>query len=165
MMTLPLAYSARRDMRATRVTRHIDARRSKVYAAVIDPDAVSKWKFPTGMTIRVHQFEPREGGAIRISLTYETETDAGKTEANTDTYRGRFLELVPDERVVEVDEFETSDPALQGEMRITITLADDGGGTEVTGLHEGLPDGISLSDNEEGWRSALERLAALVETG
>jgi uncharacterized protein YndB with AHSA1/START domain len=73
------------------------------------------------------------------------------------------LELVPDERVVEVDEFETADPELRGEMKITITLADADGGTDVAAVHEGLPRGVSLADNEAGWRSSLARLAALAE--
>lgn len=134
-----------------------------MYAALVDADAVSQWKVPERMTCRVHEFDGREGGAFRISLTYEAPTDAGKTTAHTDTYRGRFVELVPNERVVEVDEFETADPALRGEMKITITLADVDGGTEVIGVHEGLPPGVSISDNEVGWQSSLARLAALVE--
>jgi hypothetical protein len=66
---------------------------------------------------------------------------------------------------VEVDEFETADPELQGKMTVTITLVDKDGGTEVAGRHEGLPPGISLADNELGWRMALRKLAALVEAG
>ena len=152
-------------MSSTRVTRHVKARRADVYAALVDPDAVARWKAPAGMTCHVHTFEPREGGTLRISLTYDAPTEAGKTSARTDTYRGRFVELVPNERVVEVDEFETTDPVLRGEMTITITLADADGGTEVTGLHEGLPPGVSIADNQAGWESALARLAALVEAG
>ena len=102
---------------------------------------------------------------LRISLTYEASTDAGKSSRHTDTYRGRFAELVRNERVVEVDEFETSDPAFAGEMRITITLADSDGGTDVLAVHEGLPAGLSSSDNEAGWQSSLARLATLVESG
>jgi hypothetical protein len=41
------------------------------------------------------------------------------------------VELVPNERVVEVDEFETADPAFRGEMKITISLVDSDGGTDV----------------------------------
>jgi hypothetical protein len=48
---------------------------------------------------------------------------------------------VPDERVVEVVEFETADPALRGEMTITIALADADGGTEVLAVHEGRRPG------------------------
>jgi uncharacterized protein YndB with AHSA1/START domain len=148
-------------MRSTKVSRHIASPRDVVFAAVLDQ---ARWKFPAGMTCEVHELELREGGAIRISLTYEDADATGKSSAHTDTYRGRFVEIVPDERVVEVDEFETNDPTLRGEMRATITLADtDDGGTLVTGLHEGVPPGVSLADNELGWSSAFERLAALVE--
>ena len=54
------------------------------------------------MTSHVHAFESREGGRFRISLTYDAPTGVGKTTAHTDTYRGRFVKRVPNERVVEV---------------------------------------------------------------
>jgi uncharacterized protein YndB with AHSA1/START domain len=117
------------------------------------------------MSCVLHEYDVRVGGRLRVSLTYETIDGVGKTSARTDTYHGRFVELVPGERVVEVDEFETGDPALRGEMRATFELRDADGGTEVVGLHENLPPGLSLEDNEAGWRSALDRLAALVEGG
>jgi uncharacterized protein YndB with AHSA1/START domain len=147
----------------TRVRLHVNAPPARVYAALTDPDQVARWKVPTGMTCEVHAFEAREGGTFRISLTYEEPGEAGKTSGGTDTYHGRFVELVPDERVVELDEFETDDPALQGEMRITFTLTGADGGTEIDAVHEGVPPGVPPADNEAGWRSALARLAALVE--
>jgi uncharacterized protein YndB with AHSA1/START domain len=104
-----------------------------------------------------------KGGALRISLTYDAPTGTGKTSAHTDTYHGRFLQLIPNERIVEVDEFETADPALRGEMTITITLEDAENGTDLVAVHDGLPDGVSLADNERGWEMALAKLAALVE--
>jgi uncharacterized protein YndB with AHSA1/START domain len=148
---------------STRITRRINAPRAKVYAALLDPAAIAKWRVPDGMTCRVHEFEPREGGALRVSLSYEAPTAAGKTTARTDTYHGRVVKLVPNEQVVEVDEFETADPTLRGEMTSTITLADADGGTELVAVHEGLPLGLSPTDNETGWRMALDKLAALVE--
>jgi uncharacterized protein YndB with AHSA1/START domain len=86
-----------------------------------------------------------------------------RTTAHTDTYHGRFVKFVPNGQIVEVDEFETEDPALRGEMTITITLTDADGGTDILAVHEGLPTGLSPSDNETGWRMALTRLAALVK--
>jgi uncharacterized protein YndB with AHSA1/START domain len=148
----------------TRVSRHLRAPRAAVYRALVDADAVARWKVPPGMTSTVHQFTGAEGGTFRISLTYDEADAVGKTTAHTDTYRGRFARLVPDELVVEVDEFETDDPALQGEMTITLTLRDADGGTELLAVHEGLPDGVSPADNETGWRLSLDRLAALVES-
>jgi len=62
-----------------------------------------------------------------------------------------------------VDEFETTDPALRGEMTISITLADIDGGTDVLAVHDGLPPSVPTADNEEGWRMAPGKLAALVE--
>ena len=118
---------------------------------------------PTGMTSHVRAFDARVGGLFRISLTYDSPTGTGKTTAHTDTYHGRFVKLVTDEQVVEVVEFETTDPALRGEMTITISLANAAGGTDVLAVHDGLPRGLSAADNEAGWRSSLAKLAALVE--
>jgi uncharacterized protein YndB with AHSA1/START domain len=150
-------------MTATRISQRVNAPRSKVYRALLDARAVATWMVPTGMTSHVHAFDPREGGAFRISLTYDAPTGTGKTTAHTDTYHGRFIELVPDEKVVEVVEFETTDPALQGEMTLTISLVDADGGTEILAVHDRLPPGLSPADNEAGWRSSLAKLAALVE--
>lgn len=152
-------------MSPTRITRRINAPRAAVYRALLDPHAVATWMVPDGMTSQVHAFEAREGGAFRISLTYDAPTATGKTTRHTDTYHGHFVKLVPDEQVVQVSEFETTDPAMQGEMTITFTLADADGGTEVVGVHEGLPRGVSPADNETGWRMSLAKLAALVESG
>src|SRR5712691_243762 len=107
-------------MSSTRITRLINAPRAAVYRALLDARAVATWKVPTGMTSHVHAFDGREGGSFRISLTYDAPTGTGKTTARTDTYHGRFVKLVPNELVVEADEFETTDPALRGEMTITI---------------------------------------------
>jgi len=147
----------------TRVQRHVNAPRAKVYRALLDADAVAIWMVPGGMTSQVHQFDAREGGMFRISLTYDAPTGTGKSTAHTDTYHGRFMKLVPDEQVVQVVEFETTDPALQGEMTIAITLSDAEGGTDVLALHDGLPPGLSPADNELGWQMSLVKLAGLVE--
>ncbi len=152
-------------MTTTRVTQHVNAPPAAVYRALIDADAVSHWMVPEGMTSHVHEFDAREGGVFRISLTYDAPTGTGKTTSHTDTFHGRFDELVPDQRVAEVVEFETTDAALSGEMTITYSLTATNGGTDVVGVHEGLPSGVSPADNELGWRMSLAKLAALVEAG
>ena len=152
-------------MSSTRISRRVNAPLSKVYRALLDARAVAMWMVPTGMTSHVHAFDPREDGSFRISLTYDAPRGTGKTTAHTDTYHGRFVKLVANEQVAEVVEFETTDPALRGEMTITITLAEADGGTEVLAVHDQLPPGLSTADNETGWREALAKLAALVEAG
>ena len=147
-------------MSTTRVTALLRAPRAAVYQALTDPAMIGRWRFPDGMTSVV---ELREDGGFRVTLTYEATDGQGKTTARSDTYRARFTHLVPAELVVEVNEFETADPQLAGEMTMTIGLRDSDGGTELLAVHEGLPDGVSPADNETGWRLSLDRLAALVE--
>jgi uncharacterized protein YndB with AHSA1/START domain len=151
------------DTSSTRISRRVHASRALVYRALLDPQAVATWRVPTGMTCHVHAFDAREGGSFRISLTYDEPTGTGKTTAHTDTYHGRFVKLVPNEQIIEVVEFEATDPALRGEMTITTRLVDAEGGTDIIAVHEGLPRGLSIADNEVGWQMALAKLAVLVE--
>jgi uncharacterized protein YndB with AHSA1/START domain len=150
-------------MYSTEVSRHVRAPRPAVYRALLDADAIARWRVPDGMSSEVHEFEAREGGSFRVSLTYDAPDGTGKSAAHTDTYHGHFRTLVPDERVVEVFEFETSNPALHGPMTMTTTLVDADGGTDVRIVHEGIPDEIPAADNETGTRMALANLARLVE--
>src|SRR5438552_7196129 len=152
-------------MSSTSVRRRVNAPCAIVYRALLHARAVATWMAPTGMTSHVHTFDAREGGSFRISLTYDAATGTGKTTAHTDTFHGHFVKLVTNEQVVEVVEFETTDPALRGEMTITYTLADADGDTDIPAVHDRLPRGLSTADKEGGWRSSLAKLAALVEVG
>ena len=153
-------------MPATRISTYLKAPRERVYRALVDAVDVQQWRFPSEMTCEIHEWDAREGGHVRVSLTYDAKDRDGKTHGQTDTYNGRFVTLVPNELVIEVDEFETVDPAFAGEMTMTIRLAEAAdGGTELLALHDGLPPAVSAADNGAGWREALSRLAALLETG
>lgn len=147
-----------------RISVILDAPRERVYRALIDPQAVREWMVPDGMTSNIHEFEAREGGSFRISLTYDEPTGTGKTTSHTDTYHGTFVTLQPGRKVVQRLEFETNDPSLQGEMITSFTLRDVGDRTELLATHDGLPSGISAEDNETGWRMSLNKLARLVQS-
>jgi uncharacterized protein YndB with AHSA1/START domain len=148
---------------STQASRHIRAPRSAVYRALLDAGAIAQWRVPAGMSSHVHEFDAREGGSFRVSLTYDAPTGTGKSASRTDTYRGHFVKLVPDEQVVEVFEFETADPDLRGEMTMTTMLTDADGGTDVLVVHEGVPDKVPPADNETGTQMALAKLAKLTE--
>ena len=150
-------------MTTTQVSRLIKAPRSQVYRALLDPEAVQRWMVPHGMTSEVHAFEPHEGGVFRISLTYDEPTDTGKTTSRTDSFHGRFVELVPDTKVVQVVEFETDDASVSGEMTISYRLSETAEGTQITGLHENVPPGVDPAQNELGWTISLGKLADLLE--
>jgi uncharacterized protein YndB with AHSA1/START domain len=152
-------------MYTTRMSRHVAAPPSAVYQALLDPGAVAQWRVPAGMTSQVHEFDPREGGRFRVSLSYNAPGQAGKSAERTDTYHGHFARLVPNARVVEVLQFETDDPALSAEMTMSTTLTEAADGTDVLVVHEGIPDQVPVADNELGTRMALDSLARLVEDG
>jgi uncharacterized protein YndB with AHSA1/START domain len=153
--------------RSTRVSQIIKAPREAVYRAFLEPAALASWLPPDGMTGHLHTFEPRVGGTFRMSLTYQhpENSQRGKSSADTDTVEGKFIELLPNEKIVWVTEFESDQPDFAGEMRITWSLADADGGIEVTVFCEDIPKGIRLEDNELGSRQSLRKLAAFVEGG
>lgn len=149
-------------VRTQQISLRLDAPPERVYRALLDPALIPAWRVPDGMTCVVHRFEAHVGGTFRVSLTYDHPDGRGKSDAHTDTYAGRFVELLPNTRVVEELAFESSDPALQTPMRITTTLTGDASGTMFTAVHEGLPDRVSAEDNELGWRQSLAKLARLL---
>ncbi len=150
----------------TRVTRIIKAPRPAVFAAFLDAETLAQWLPPTTMSGEMHVFEPRTGGNIHMSLRYRDRKDAaGKTSADTDAFRGRFTELVPDEKIVWVVEFESADPAFAGAMTMIAAFADAPDGTEITMTCENIPNGIAPEDNAMGCRSSLQNLADLLAKG
>jgi uncharacterized protein YndB with AHSA1/START domain len=149
---------------STRVSKTIKAPRTAVYQACLDPDALASWRVPDNMTGHMHVFDAREGGTFRMSLTYKDpqQSPGGKTTEGTDTFQGRFAELVPNEKIVEVIEFESQDPRFAGEMKMTTSFTDTDEGTEITVLCDGIPAGVRPEDNEVGTKQALQKLATLI---
>jgi uncharacterized protein YndB with AHSA1/START domain len=145
----------------------IRASAATLYRAFLDPGAWVKWLPPEGMTGRVIEFDPREGGSYRMALTLceKTPSARGKTTDDTDVVQGRFLELVSDSQVVHAVTFASDDPAFAGEMRMTWSLLPVAGGTEVTITCEDVPAGVPQEDHDAGLRSTLGNLARLAEAG
>jgi uncharacterized protein YndB with AHSA1/START domain len=159
-----MATQSGREM-STRVSRIIKAPRRAIYEAFLDPAALVSWLPPRGMTGRIFEFDAREGGSYRMALTHAEPNHSarGKTSEHTDIVRGRFLELIPDQRIALRVEFQTTDPAFAGAMTVTWTLSDVPSGTDVAVHCENAPAGIRPSDHETGMRSSLENLAAFTE--
>jgi uncharacterized protein YndB with AHSA1/START domain len=103
-------------MYTTRVSHRVRAPRSAIYRALLDADAIARWRVLDGMSGQVHELDAREGGFFRVSLSCDAPDGPGKSAQRTDTYDGHFVSLTPDERVVEALEFETEDPALRVHM-------------------------------------------------
>ncbi|GLV60870.1 hypothetical protein KDH_76890 [Dictyobacter sp. S3.2.2.5] len=150
---------------STRNTKYIKASQDVLYRAFTDPAALTTWQVPGDMTGEVHSFDGRVGGGFQMSLYYpESEESArGKTAGREDRYTARFVELTPPSRIAEAITFDTSDPALAGEMIMEVTLEPADGGTSVTIVFRDIPPGIRPEDNELGTQLSLEKLARYVE--
>jgi uncharacterized protein YndB with AHSA1/START domain len=137
----------------------------KIYQAFLDPEAVSSWRPPEGMKCQIYEFNPHVGGTFRMSFGFTDTNHAmrGKTSEHSDVFRGRFLELTPNKRIVELVEFESDDPAFAGAMTITTTIVPVSGGIEVTILCENVPIGIQPGDHDKGMASILKNLAVFTE--
>lgn len=146
-------------------SRVIKAPPHAIYRAFLEPAAVAAWRPPKGMSAKVFAFEPRAGGGYRMAFVYDDGGSAsrGKTSQDADVFEGRFAELVPDARIVEVVRFQSDDPAFAGEMTLTTTLHAIPQGTEVTVLAENVPRGITAEDHAAGIASSLANLARYVE--
>lgn len=150
--------------RTDRASRVIAAPPERVFAAFVDPEALAAWLPPQGMTARFERFDLRPGGSYRLVLTYaDASGGPGKARPDADVVEARFVEVVPDVRVVQAVEFVSDDPAFAGTMRMTWEVTAAGAGSRVTITADDVPDGISPEDHAAGIASSLENLAAYVE--
>jgi len=137
-----------------RLHRVLQAPAERIYRAFLDADAYAKWLPPNGFTCKVHQLDARVGGTYRATFT-------NFGTGNGHAFGGKYLELVPNERIRHDDQFE--DPNLPGTMITTIELKPVSVGTEVHIVQEGIPDAIPLEACYLGWQESLVLLGKLVE--
>ncbi len=137
-----------------RLHRVLRATPERVYRAFLDADAKAKWLPPYGFTCKVHHMEAKVGGTYKMSFT-------NFTTGNSHAFGGRYVELVPNERIRYTDKFD--DPGLPGEMMTTVTLKKVSVGTELNVVQEGVPAAIPAEACYLGWQESLAQLAKLVE--
>ena len=150
--------------RTDAAARLVAAPPDRVYAALLDPDALAAWLPPEGMTGTFEHFDARPGGSYRLRLTYADASAApGKATADSDVVDVRFVELVPGRRVVQAVDFVSDDPAFAGTMTMTWELTAVDAGTRVDIRAEDVPGGISAEDHAAGLSSSLANLVHWLE--
>src|SRR5262245_45350123 len=105
----------------------------RVYRAFLDAAAMEKWLPPYGFTGRVHEMDAKVGGSYRMSFTHFA-------SGGSHSFGGKYLELVPGERLRYTATFD--DANLPGQMQTTVTLRQVSCGTEITAVQEGIPSVI-----------------------
>ena len=137
-----------------RLHRVLRSKPERVYRAFLEPDALVKWLAPNGFTATVHHVEPRVGGTYKMSFR-------NFTTGASHSFGGKYLELVPDERIRHTDVFD--DPSLPGEMQVTVSIKAVPVGVDLQIVQEGIPEVIPIEACYLGWQESLELLAQLVE--
>lgn len=150
--------------RTDKASRVIAVSPERVYAALVDAEALVAWLPPQGMTARFERFDARPGGSYRLVLTHEDAAGGlGKATADSDVVEARFVRLVPGVRVVLEVDFESDDPSFAGTMTMTWDTSPVDAGTLVEITADGVPDGISADDHAVGMASSLANLAEHLE--
>ncbi len=126
----------------------------RIYKAFVDAQAMAKWLPPNGFTCQVHHLDAKVGGTFKMSFT-------NFSSGSSNSFGGKFLELVPGERLRYTDQFD--DPNLPGEILVSVVLKKVSVGTEVNIEQAGIPEVIPLEACYVGWQESLVLLAKLVE--
>jgi uncharacterized protein YndB with AHSA1/START domain len=152
-------------MASTQNFNDIRATPEVLYLAFTDPAALEVWQAPGAMTAKIHQFDLRPGGGYEMSLYYPDSDmeNQGKTSAKEDRFSARFMELIPNQKIVQAILFDSPDPSFKTEMIMEITLTPISIGTRVSILFKNIPESIRPEDNAAGTKSSLEKLAQYVE--
>ena len=137
-----------------RLHRVLRATPDRVYRAFLDPDALVKWIPPHGFTGKVHHLEAKVGGTYQMSFT-------NFSNGKSHSFGGKYLELVPNERIRHTDAFD--DANLPGEMETTISIKPVFCGVELDIVQQGIPEAIPAQACYLGWQESLTLLAQLVE--
>jgi uncharacterized protein YndB with AHSA1/START domain len=146
---------AKEQTNTVRLHRVLRATPERIYRAFLDADAMAKWLPPNGFTGKVHQLEPKVGGAYKMSFT-------NFTSRKSHSFGGTYLELTAHERIRYTNKFDDANlPA--GEMQTTVTLKAVFCGTELNVVQEGIPAVIPAEACYLGWQESLILLGKLVE--
>lgn len=137
-----------------RLHRVFKTKPERLYKAFLNPEAMVKWLPPHGFTAKVHEMDARVGGKYRMSFT-------NFSTGSSHSFGGKYLELVPNQRIVHTDVFD--DPNLPGTMTVTIVIKKVMVGAELNVTQEGVPDVIPAEACYLGWGESLELLKLLVE--
>ena len=150
------------DASALTIERHIKAPPAMVWRAWSEPDHFAKWWIPAPFECQVVKMDLRPGGG------FETLMRQGDAPFQPHV-QGCFLDIVPAERLVFTTVLTAGWQPYEPWLALTaiITFAAEAGGTRYASrvLHK-TPDEARKHDEmgfQEGWGTAIDQLAALVQ--
>jgi uncharacterized protein YndB with AHSA1/START domain len=136
------------------LTRVFDAPRQMVFDAFSKPELLQRWFGPRGWSLPVCDVDLRVGGGFRFVLRGPDGTEMGM--------RGVYRELVPPERSVHMESFDS----FPGESQVTSVFSEQDGKTTLTATvlypSEEVRDIVIQSGMEHGAAESYDKLAELL---
>ncbi len=111
------------------LTKLLNHPRGAVFAAWMDPAALAQWYGPAGLAIETISADMREGGSWRFDMV-------GRFEGREQRFENlmRFVEIVPNERIVVM--YGTPAPNDPDQFRMTVTFDAQSDGKTVLTLRQ-----------------------------
>ena len=134
-----------------RLTRVIPATPEEVFRAWTDADEMKEWYCPEGGTVAEAESDPTVGGRYKVAM---------KMPDGVHVAYGVYREIDPPRRIAFTWQWEGGDGPKEGETLVTIELRPKGEATELVLTHEGFATADARDGHEQGWASALGKLAA-----
>lgn len=142
-----VAEAAPDNDRILRITRRFNAPRPLVYRMFTDAAHLARWFGPEGFTVPECKVEPRPGGRFYADML--------SPDGNHHRIDGRFKEVVADRRVVFTWAWLDAAGKPGHETTVTIDLAEKGGETELSMLHELFENAEQKGKHAHGWTSCF----------
>ena len=149
-----------------KIERVFEAPFTEVWAMWTDPEKFKQWYGPNGMSVPVADMDVVVGGTRKICMAMTS-----PERSMSMWFIGVYKEITPPTRLVYTESMCQEDGTLispsdmgmpDGTPDITeviVELTEEAGGTKMTLVHVGVPEGTA---GEGGWRQAVEKLAALL---
>jgi uncharacterized protein YndB with AHSA1/START domain len=145
------------DETRVELRQRLTATPQQVFSAFAQARLVTRWLSPSpDITLTLLQFDFREGGAYRFAY--------GLPDGRTVIVGGSYQAIEPPSRIVFSWIIEPPDPHAGIESLVTVTITPAGGGADLVISHERLSRSDAVARHAEGWRGALDRLTAMLET-
>lgn len=144
-----------------KIVRNFNASKEQVWHAWSDPEHFKKWWGPKEYSCPDCIMDFRIGGKFLACMM----DDKGHKIWST----GIYTEIIPNEKIVFTDCFADENGnvvssehyGMQGvpmEMKVTVILKEANGKTEMTLIHEGLPEGEHLTGANIGWNTSIDKM-------
>ncbi|TIX92225.1 SRPBCC domain-containing protein [Rhizobium sp. P44RR-XXIV] len=144
-----------RPQREIVLTRDIAAPRALLFRLWTEPEHLMRWWGPQTTTASSVSVDLREGGAWRHCIL--------TAEGREYWSHGRYLEIIPPERLVFTFAWENREGKPEHPMQVTVEFRELGEKTRLVFRKAQLPDDTELKLQTGGWEQALDKYVAYAE--